>query len=140
MARACFIVMRRAIEQCVSAKLVQRRPKWSVASNRKVRYCIVVQMRDRHTTGVGLNKIVALTLAALSIFVLTHVLSHSHRNGRTEAGCQLCQAAHARSLPTGEMQPDAVPLVAVGYVQPFIASFHETFLPQYSPSRAPPVA
>jgi hypothetical protein len=101
---------------------------------------MVVEMRDQSKLGLGLHKVVALTLVVLSVFVLTHVLSHSHRNGQTEAGCQVCQAAHARSIPTAEMQRNAVPLVAVGYVQPFVASFHETSLPQYSSSRAPPVA
>jgi hypothetical protein len=101
---------------------------------------MVVQMRDQSKTGFGLHKVVALTLVVLSVFVLAHVLSHSHSNGQTEASCQVCQAAHARSIPTGEMQRNAVPLVAVGYVQPFVASFHEIFFPQYSSSRAPPVA
>jgi hypothetical protein len=78
-----------------------------------VRWCMVVWMRDQRRARFGLSKIVALTLVALSICLLTHVLSHSHRNGQTEAGCQVCQAAHARSIPTGELQQDAVPLVAV---------------------------
>jgi hypothetical protein len=96
-------------------------------------------MRDQLRTGFGLNKIVALTLVALTIFLLTHALWHAHRNGQSESGCQVCQAAHARSIPACAMQRDAVALVALGYVQPFVGSFHQTFFPQYTSSRAPPV-
>jgi hypothetical protein len=97
-------------------------------------------MREQRRTGLGLNRVLALMLVVLSVFVLAHFLSHSHRDGQTEAGCQVCQAAHARSLPSGEVRSTAVPLVTVGYVQPLVANFLESFLPRYYSSRAPPVA
>jgi len=81
----------------------------------------------------------ALVLAVVVVVLLTQVTVHTHANGQNETTCQVCQAAHL-----GQVLPSTLPLSvgpqAVGYVEPFVVSYHDEFFPHDSRSRAPPTA
>jgi hypothetical protein len=97
-------------------------------------------MVGTHKTRHNLVRALALTLAVMSVLFFSQVLSHSHAKGQTEATCQVCQAAHLGSAPAAGTQSLVAPLLATGYVQPFVAVFHQEFISHDSPSRAPPTA
>jgi hypothetical protein len=87
----------------------------------------------------NLTRVLALTLVVFFLAFLVEASTHSHENGQSDATCQVCQAAHFGSVvPTG-MLAVHTPLLSVGYVQPFVVSFHQEFYLHDSPSRAPPL-
>jgi hypothetical protein len=86
-----------------------------------------------------LVRVLALTLAVLSVLFLSQVSLHSHAKGQTEAACQVCQAAHYTPPPAAATEWLVAPLVSIGYVAPFVAAYHEELFFHDSPSRAPPV-
>ena len=97
-------------------------------------------MVGKRNTRHSLVKVLALSIAVLFVFFVDQVLFHSHAKGQNEATCQVCQAAHLRSTPTAGTASLLGPLLAAGYVQPFVVSFHQEFFFHDSPSRAPPSA
>jgi hypothetical protein len=92
---------------------------------------------NRRTTR-DLLKVLAVTLAVLSVLFLSQVSLHSHAKGQTEAACQVCQAAHYTPPAAAATQCLVTSLVPVGYVAPFAAVYHEEVFFHDSPSRAPP--
>jgi hypothetical protein len=99
-----------------------------------------IEMIGKHKTTHGLARALALTLALLFVVFYVQALSHSHSNGQDEAACQLCQAAHIGSAPASVVPLLLTPLLSIGYVQPFILTFHQELFFHDSPSRAPPSA
>jgi hypothetical protein len=95
-------------------------------------------MSGNRSTTRDLVKVLALTLAVLSVLFLSQVSLHSHAKGQTEAACQVCQAAHYTPPAAAAMQCLVTSLVPVGYVAPFVAAYHEEVFFHDSPSRAPP--
>ena len=96
-------------------------------------------MVDGAKTRSNLARLLAFSLAMLFVVFVSGVASHTHAKGQSEATCQVCQAAHLGPVPeTGIFLPYA-PL-STGYVQPFLAAFHEELFFHDSPSRAPPSA
>jgi hypothetical protein len=91
-------------------------------------------------TRPGMVRLLALSLAVLFVLFLGQAVSHSHVKGQNEATCQVCQAAHIGSAPKALISSLFSPLVATGYVQPFVATIHQEFFFHDSPSRAPPAA
>lgn len=85
-------------------------------------------------------RVLALSLAALFVLLVAQGLSHSHAKGQNEATCQVCQAAHIGSAPKALTPSLFSPLLATGYVQPFVVTIHQEFFFHDSPSRAPPTA
>jgi hypothetical protein len=85
-------------------------------------------------------RVLVLSLTALFVLFVAQGLSHSHANGRADAACQVCQAAHIGSAPKVLTPSLSSPLIATGYVQPFIVAIHEELFSHGSPSRAPPTA
>jgi hypothetical protein len=97
-------------------------------------------MAGTHKTANRLARVLAFTLAVLFVAFCTQALSHSHTNRQDEAACQVCQAAHIGPAPASVTPSLLTPLVATGYVQPFVLAFHQEFFFHDSPSRAPPSA
>jgi hypothetical protein len=95
-------------------------------------------MVGKHNERLNLARVLALTLAVLFVLFGGQALSHSHANGQSEAACQVCQAAHLGSAPEALAPSLLSPLLAVGYVQPFVVTIHQEFFFHDSPSRAPP--
>jgi hypothetical protein len=89
------------------------------------------------TIGNG-ARVLALTLAVLLVAFLTQVATHTHQNGQNETTCQVCQAAHVGSVLLSETLSLFVAPQSVGYVEPFVDSYHDEFFFHDSPSRAPP--
>jgi len=84
------------------------------------------------------TRVLTFTLAVLFVVFLTQTATHTHQNGQHETTCQVCHAAHLGSiLPSGTLSLSATPQ-SVGYVEPFVAAYHEEFFFHDSPSRAPP--
>jgi len=99
-----------------------------------------IEMLGRHNTRRNSVRVLALTLAVLFALFAAQALIHSHVEGQNEAACQLCQAAHLGSAPTAGTASLVSPLLAAGYVQPFIVTIHQELFFHDSPSRAPPSA
>lgn len=97
-------------------------------------------MSSKHKTRLGLIRAFALAVAVLFVLLVTQAPGHSHENGHNEAACQICQAAHIGAVPTVGVELLSSPLLAAGYVKPFIVAFHQELFFQDSPSRAPPSA
>src|ERR1700745_3239746 len=97
---------------------------------------MVARTKTRH----DLARLLALTFALLFVLFCTQALAHSHKIGQDEAACQICQAAHLGSAPTAGTASLVSPLLATGYVHPFILTIHQEFLLHDSPSRAPPTS
>ena len=87
-----------------------------------------------------LARLFAFSLAVLFVVFVTQVVSHSHSKGQNEATCQVCQAAHLVPATQAGILFLHAPLVATGYVQPFLSALHEELFFHDSPSRAPPSA
>jgi len=98
----------------------------------------VITMSGNRRTTSDLVRVLAFTLAVLSLLFLSQVSLHSHGKGQTEAACQVCQAAHFTAPPATATQWLVAPLVSIGYVEPFVAAYHEEVFFHDSPSRAPP--
>src|ERR1700730_15907409 len=88
-----------------------KRERWS-----SLRTMMVGKRNMRHS----LVKVLALSLAVVFVFFVAQVLLHSHAKGQNEATCQVCQAAHLGSIPTAGTTSLVAPLLAGGYVQPFV--------------------
>jgi len=99
-----------------------------------------IEMVGKRNTRNDLVRVLALTLAALSVLFLTQVLSHSHAKGQNETTCQVCQAAHLGPAPTAGSASLVSPLLSTGRVQAFVLVFHQELFSHGSPSRAPPTA
>ena len=97
-------------------------------------------MNVRHKKSANVVRVFTLALAILSVLFVAQALSHSHAKGQNEAACQICQAAHLGAAPTAVAVLLSSPLVATGYVQPFILALHQKLFVHDSPSRAPPAA
>lgn len=97
---------------------------------------MVGKRNTRHT----LIRVSALGLAVVFVFFVAQVFFHSHVNGQSEATCQVCHAAHLGSTPTAGTTSLVSPLLAAGYVEPFVVTIHQEFFFHDSPSRAPPTA
>jgi|SRR5580658_6272140 hypothetical protein len=97
-------------------------------------------MVGKHKTRHDLVRVLALTTAVLFLVFCAQALSHSHTNGQDEASCQICQAAHIGSTPASVVPLLLTPLLSIGYVQPFVLTFHQELFFHDSPSRAPPSA
>lgn len=99
-----------------------------------------IEMVGKHKTKHDLVRMFALTVAVLFVAFCTQALSHSHTNGQDEAACQICQAAHIGPVPASVIPSLLTPFLTAGYVQPFVATFHQELFFHDSPSRAPPSA
>jgi hypothetical protein len=97
-------------------------------------------MLGKHKTRLALVRVLALSLAVLFVLFVGQALNHSHARGQNEAACQVCQAAHIGSGPKALTPSLFSPLLAIGYVQPFIVTIHQEFFFHDAPSRAPPTA
>ena len=85
-------------------------------------------------------RVFALAVAVLSVLFVAQSLSHSHSQGQNESACQICQAADVGLAPTAGTSTLVSPLVATGYLPPFVVTIQQEFFIQDSPSRAPPTA
>jgi len=97
-----------------------------------------IEMLGNHNARPNAVRVLALTLAVLFALFAAQALTHSHADGQNEATCQLCQAAHLGSAATAGTASLVSPLVAAGYVQPFVVTIHQELFFHDSPSRAPP--
>ena len=97
-------------------------------------------MVGKHKTRFDLVRVLALSLAILSVLFVAQTLNHSHAKGQNEAACQVCQAVHLGAAPKALTPSLFSPLLAIGYVRPFVATIHQEFLFHNAPSRAPPAA
>jgi hypothetical protein len=97
-------------------------------------------MVGKRNTRHSLVKVLALSIAVLFVFFAAQVLFHTHAKGQNEATCQVCQAAHLGTTSTAGTTSLVAPLLAGGYVQPFVVMIHQEFFFHDSPSRAPPSA
>jgi len=97
-------------------------------------------MIGKHRTRHGLVRAFAFSLALLLVVFVAQVSSHSHSQGQNEATCQVCQAAHLGAAPRAVAVSLSSPLLATGYVQPFVLTIHQELFFHDSPSRAPPSA
>ena len=88
----------------------------------------------------NLARVLAFTLAMLFVLFVAQSLIHSHGKGQNEATCQVCQATHIGSGPKSQTESLVGPLLATGYVQPFVVTVHVEFFFHDSASRAPPTA
>ena len=84
------------------------------------------------------TRVFTLVMAVLFVGFVTQVVAHTHQSGQPETTCQVCQAAHlASTLPSEVLSLSITPQCA-GYVEPFVAAYHDEFFFHDSPSRAPP--
>ena len=84
------------------------------------------------------TRVFTLAMVVLFVVFFTQVVAHTHQSGQHETTCQVCQAAHLGStLPSGTLSLSITPQCA-GYVEPFVAAYHDEFFFHDSPSRAPP--
>src|SRR6266446_5528332 len=97
-------------------------------------------MVGRHNTRHNLVRVLALTLAALSVLFLAQVLSHWHAKGQNETTCQVCQAAHLGPAPTAGAASLVTPLLSTGRVLPFVLVFDREVFSYGAAFRAPPTA
>jgi hypothetical protein len=97
-------------------------------------------MDSKHHSKNNWIRVLAFALAVFSVLFVAQVLSHTHAKGQNEATCQVCQAAQLGSAPTAQVSSLVGPLLATGYVQPFVVTIHQEFFFHDSPSRAPPAA
>ncbi|HKW62627.1 MAG TPA: hypothetical protein VJN89_08795 [Candidatus Acidoferrum sp.] len=97
-------------------------------------------MADRQKVRGKLVRLLALSLAVLFVVFVSQIASHSHAKGQDEATCQVCQAAHLAPVTQAGILLLHAPLLATGYVQPFLSALHEELFFHDSPSRAPPSA
>jgi hypothetical protein len=98
------------------------------------------EMVGKHKTRRDLVRVLALSLAVLFVLFIGQALNHSHARGQNEAACQVCQAAHIGSGPKALTPWLFSPLLAIGYVQPFVVTIYQEFFFHDAPSRAPPSA
>jgi hypothetical protein len=83
------------------------------------------------------TRVLALALAMVFALFFAEVAVHTHPNGQDDATCHVCQGAHIAPAPaTGALISS--PFVALEYVRPAAATFHQEFFFEDCPSRAPP--
>jgi hypothetical protein len=99
-----------------------------------------IEMAGKYKTRPELARVLALSLAVLFVLFIGQALNHSHARGQNEAACQVCQAAHIGSGPKALTPSPFSPLLAIGYVQPFVVTIYQEFFFHDAPSRAPPSA
>lgn len=97
-------------------------------------------MTEAPTTHRNLLRLAALGLGIVFALFVAQAAVHSHDTGQNEAACQICQAGHVGPVVQAESLPAHALLIAVGYVEPFVAAFHSELFFHDSPSRAPPTA
>jgi hypothetical protein len=97
-------------------------------------------MLGKHKMRPDLVRVLALSLVVVFVLFVAQAPFHSHAKGQNEAACQVCQAAHIGSGPKALTASLFSPLLAIGYVQPFVAATHQEFFFHDAPSRAPPSA
>jgi hypothetical protein len=97
-------------------------------------------MAGKYKTRPDLVRVLALSVVVLFVLFVAQTLDHSHTKGQNEAACQVCQAAHIGSGPRALTPSLFSPLLAIGYVQPFVVTIHQEFFFHDAPSRAPPTA
>jgi hypothetical protein len=97
-------------------------------------------MDGKHKSKYACVRMLAFALAVLFVVFSVQALGHSHEKGQNEARCQVCQAAHVGSAPASVALWLFTPLAAGGYVEPFVAAFHQQLFFHDCPSRAPPAA
>ena len=96
-------------------------------------------MDDRQKTRHSPLRVLALSLALLSVLLLVQGLTHFHSTGQDEAACQICQAAHIGPAPASRVELQVSFLLIAGYVQPFVAkNIYQELFSHHCPSRAPP--
>jgi hypothetical protein len=99
-----------------------------------------IEMVAEHKTRPDSVRVLALSLAVLFVLFVGQALNHSHERGQNEAACQVCQAAHIGSSPKALTPSLCSPLLAIGYIQPFVVTIYQEFYFHDAPSRAPPSA
>lgn len=83
------------------------------------------------------TRVLVGALALLLLVFFTQVASHVHENGQEDATCQVCQGAHVAPAVISSVLA-ASTLVALEYIQPATATFHQELFFADCPSRAPP--
>jgi hypothetical protein len=97
-------------------------------------------MVSKYTKRSDLIRVLAVCLAILSLLFVAQALNHSHAKGQSEAACHVCQTAHIGAAPKALAPSLFSPLLAIGFVQPFVVTVHQELFFHDSPSRAPPAA
>jgi hypothetical protein len=97
-------------------------------------------MAGKHNARLDWVRVLALSLVVLFVLFAAQAPIHSHAKGQNEAACQVCQAAHIGSAPKALTPSLFSPLLAIGYVQPFVVTIHQELFFHDAPSRAPPTA
>ena len=97
-------------------------------------------MTEESTKHRTLLRVAALSLTVAFALFVAQAAVHTHDAGQNEAACQVCQAGHLGPLVQAESLLAHAPLTATGYIEPFVAAFHEEPFFHDSPSRAPPAA
>ncbi len=97
-------------------------------------------MLCRPTPKRSLVRVIAIALAFLFVVFGSQAASHFHNNAQDEASCQICQVAHIGSAPAPTTLLLFTPILASGYVQPFVLKFYQELFFHDSPPRAPPTA
>ena len=97
-------------------------------------------MLGKHNTRLDLVRVLALSMAVLFVLFVGQALNHFHARGQNEAACQVCQAAHIGAAQKALNPSLFSPLLAIGYVRPFVVTIHQEFFFHDAPSRAPPAA
>jgi hypothetical protein len=95
------------------------------------------QVAEGNNSRTRSAKALALALALVFALFFAEVAIHTHENGQDDATCQVCQAAHVAPGPIIAVLISA-PLVVFEYVPPIVTDFHQEFLFEDCPSRAPP--
>ena len=112
----------------------------SLCVQREHRGSLKIEMVGKHKTRLDLVRVLALSLTVLFVLFVGQALNHSHTRGQDEAACQVCQAAHIGSGPKALAPSLFSPLLAIGYIHPFVVTIYQEFFFHDAPSRAPPSA
>ena len=100
----------------------------------------IAGMRSRFTLGQNFVRVMAVALALTALIFVVQTVSHTHPSGQEQAGCQLCQIAHAGILAAASVSVPIAALVPTGPVGQQILVIHEEDFSSGSPARAPPTA
>jgi hypothetical protein len=84
-------------------------------------------MVGNHITKRTWLRVLAISVAVLTILLAAQVVFHSHSKGQNEAACQVCQAAHLGAAQVTGNTSLCSPLVATRYVEPLVLSTHQEF-------------
>src|ERR1700688_3004746 len=83
-----------------------------------------IVMAGERNSRHNLVRVLALSMAVVFVFFVAQVLFHTHARGQNEATCQVCQAAHLGTTSTSRITSLVGPILAGGYVQPFVVVIH----------------